>query len=60
MVRFIGHYLTKNKEIYVFLFIVQTLFRGFADDLNLADWLNTRILPAETKWVSKEFVVYDK
>jgi 5-methylthioadenosine/S-adenosylhomocysteine deaminase len=33
-----------------------TLFRGFADDLNLVDWLNTRILPAEAKWVSKEFV----
>ncbi len=32
------------------------LFRGLADDLPLMDWLNNHIWPAETKWVSPEFV----
>ena len=27
--------------------LVQTLFRGFADDLYLMDWLKTRIFPFE-------------
>src|SRR3989338_10746492 len=34
------------------------LFRGLADDLELMDWLNNHIWPAEGKWVSHEFV-YD-
>ncbi len=33
-----------------------TLFRGLADDLTLADWLQKHIWPAETAWVSPEFV----
>jgi len=33
-----------------------TLFRGLADDLALADWLNNYIFPAEAKMVSPEFV----
>lgn len=33
-------------------------FRGFADDLELLDWLNNYIWPAEGKWVSDE-LVYD-
>lgn len=33
-----------------------TLLRGFADDLPLETWLNQYIWPAETKWVSREFV----
>jgi 5-methylthioadenosine/S-adenosylhomocysteine deaminase len=33
-----------------------TLFRGLADDLTLADWLQRHIWPAETAWVSPEFV----
>jgi len=33
-----------------------TLFRGYADDLNLNSWLNDHIWPAETRWVSEEFV----
>lgn len=35
-----------------------TLLRGFADDLDLMDWLNNHIWPAEGKHVSDEFV-YD-
>src|SRR5437763_8006010 len=33
-----------------------SLFRGIADDLNLQDWLNNFIFPAEAKNVSAEFV----
>jgi len=32
------------------------LYRGLADDLALADWLNSYIFPAEAKTVSPEFV----
>jgi 5-methylthioadenosine/S-adenosylhomocysteine deaminase len=34
------------------------VFRGLADDLELMDWLNNHIWPAEQKWVSEE-LVYD-
>ncbi|OGT38165.1 MAG: N-ethylammeline chlorohydrolase [Gammaproteobacteria bacterium RIFCSPHIGHO2_12_FULL_38_14] len=34
------------------------IFRGLADDLELMDWLNNYIWPAEGKWVSHE-LVYD-
>ncbi len=34
------------------------LFRGMADDLQLMDWLQNHIWPAEAKWVGEEFV-YD-
>jgi 5-methylthioadenosine/S-adenosylhomocysteine deaminase len=33
-----------------------SLFRGFADDVPLMTWLNTRIWPAEKKHVSEAFV----
>jgi len=33
-----------------------TLFRGFADDMPLQPWLEEKIWPAESKWVSEEFV----
>lgn len=33
-----------------------TLFRGLADDLPLMDWLNNHIWPAESRWVSEDFV----
>lgn len=33
-----------------------TLFRGYADDLPLLEWLTERIWPAEEKWVSESFV----
>ena len=33
-----------------------TLFRGFADDLALSDWLQQRIWPAEARLVTPEFV----
>jgi 5-methylthioadenosine/S-adenosylhomocysteine deaminase len=33
-----------------------TLFRGFADDIPLMQWLSEHIWPAETRWVSSEFV----
>jgi len=32
------------------------LLRGYADDLALMDWLQNHIWPAESKWVSPEFV----
>jgi 5-methylthioadenosine/S-adenosylhomocysteine deaminase len=31
-------------------------FRGYADDLHLMDWLEKYIWPAESKWLSSEFV----
>lgn len=36
--------------------ISMNMFRGLADDLELMDWLNNYIWPAEGKWVSHEFV----
>lgn len=33
-----------------------SLFKGMADDLPLMDWLHNHIWPAETHWVSEEFV----
>jgi 5-methylthioadenosine/S-adenosylhomocysteine deaminase len=33
-----------------------TLFRGLADDLPLMQWLREHIWPAETRWVSDDFV----
>lgn len=33
-----------------------TLFRGFASDTPLMDWLQNHIWPAEQKWVDSEFV----
>jgi len=33
-----------------------SLFRGFADDLPLTQWLNDHIWPAETRWVNPAFV----
>lgn len=38
--------------------IAMNIFRGLADDLELMDWLNNYIWPAEGKWVSEE-LVYD-
>ena len=38
--------------------LAMNVFRGLADDLELMDWLNNYIWPAEGKWVSKE-MVYD-
>lgn len=36
--------------------IAMNYFRGLADDKTLMDWLNNYIWPAESKWVSHEFV----
>ncbi len=33
-----------------------TLFRGMSNDLPLMEWLNDHIWPAETRWVSEQFV----
>ena len=33
-----------------------SLLRGLADDMPLMSWLNEHIWPAETRWVSEEFV----
>jgi 5-methylthioadenosine/S-adenosylhomocysteine deaminase len=38
--------------------IAMNIFRGLADDLELMDWLNHHIWPAESKWVSHD-LVYD-
>lgn len=38
--------------------LAMNLFRGLADDLELMDWLNNYIWPAEGKWVSHD-LVYD-
>jgi len=34
-----------------------TLFRGMADDLPLETWLNQHIWPAESRWVTPDFVL---
>ena len=36
--------------------IPMTLFRGLADDLELMDWLQNHIFPAEAEFVDEEFV----
>ena len=33
-----------------------TLFRGYADDFPLSEWLNDWVWPAEGKWVNESFV----
>ncbi len=33
-----------------------TLFRGFADDIPLMQWLSEHVWPAEARWVSPDFV----
>ena len=33
-----------------------TLFRGYADDIPLGQWLDERIWPAEGRWVSPDFI----
>jgi 5-methylthioadenosine/S-adenosylhomocysteine deaminase len=38
--------------------LAMNIFRGLADDLELMDWLNNHIWPAEGKWVSHD-LVYD-
>ena len=38
--------------------LAMNMLRGYADDLELMDWLNNHIWPAEGKWVGNEFV-YD-
>ena len=38
--------------------LAMNLFRGLADDLDLMDWLNYHIWPAEKAWVSED-MVYD-
>lgn len=35
-----------------------TLFRGWADDLPLEQWLHEHIFPAEARWVDREFVYW--
>ena len=36
--------------------VAMSLFKGFADDLPLHDWLNNYIWPAEKKFVNSQFV----
>lgn len=33
-----------------------SLLRGYADDYNLASWLNERIWPTEARWVTEQYV----
>jgi len=35
-----------------------SLFRGLADDLALDDWLHTYIFPAESRYVTSDFVTW--
>jgi 5-methylthioadenosine/S-adenosylhomocysteine deaminase len=35
-----------------------SLFRGLADDLSLDDWLNKYIFPAESRFVTRDFVTW--
>jgi len=37
--------------------VPMVLFRGMADDLPLMSWLKDHIWPAESKWLSEEFVI---
>lgn len=51
----------KNKVVFPGLINTHThapmvYFRGLADDLPLQEWLEKHIWPAETKWLTKEFV----
>ncbi len=55
----------KRKNCAIFPGLINThthlpmvYFRGLADDLPLIDWLKNHIWPAESKWLSEEFV-YD-
>lgn len=36
--------------------MAMTLFRGLAEDMELMDWLNNVIWPAEGRWVGEDFV----
>jgi len=38
--------------------LAMSLFRGMADDLNLMEWLNNHIFPAEAKYVDSEMVYW--
>ncbi len=38
--------------------LAMSLFRGMADDLNLMEWLNNHIFPAEAKYVNREMVYW--
>lgn len=54
------HYLPNHVLIPGFInahtHAAMTLFRGFASDLPLMEWLQNHIWPAEQKWISPEFV----
>jgi len=50
-----GHALTPGL-VNAHTHAAMSLFRGFADDLELMDWLNNHIWPAEGRWVDDEFV----
>ncbi|EER18684.1 hypothetical protein Pmar_PMAR027672, partial [Perkinsus marinus ATCC 50983] len=36
--------------------VAMTLLRGFADDLELMDWLDHYICPAEKRFLSKDYI----
>lgn len=36
--------------------LAMNYFRGLADDLALMDWLKNHIWPAESRWISEEFI----
>lgn len=43
--------------VQIHVHLLQTLFRGVADDLELLDWLNERVLPMEAK-ISEKGIYY--
>ncbi|WP_022849970.1 amidohydrolase family protein [Limisalsivibrio acetivorans] len=58
-----GYDIKEKKNAAIFPALINThthlpmsIFRGMADDLPLMDWLQNHIWPAETKWLSDEFV----
>ena len=52
----LSHHLLSPGFINAHTHIAMNYFRGLADDLPLMDWLNHHIWPAESRWVSPEFV----
>ena len=55
-VQTLPHHLVLPGLVNAHTHAAMTLFRGFADDLPLMEWLSEHIWPAESQWVNKDFV----
>lgn len=53
---FLHHHVVMPGLINTHVHAAMNLFRGYADDLALMDWLHNHMWPAEKQWVSPEFV----